>query len=235
MCRLCPTLLCTLLEIEIRSQPAASLAARGFVAREACVAAQRTPRLLCRRGTEVSCVAALFSSLARRHLASLLVPRSPPPRLSSRPSLAATSPVFSSLARRHLTCVLVPRSPPPHLSSRPSIAATSPVFSPLAAASPLFSPLAAASPVAASSHRRRFARLLPQAWPAAADTPCEEGCLPLHSACAAAPPEVIAEVAAASRYRPAICCAYTVNIRTWPPPAGAAPRSAAHTQLIFGP
>ena len=207
-----------------------SLGGRGFA---------RGSRLCCARsvcrGTEDA--ASLVSSRHRGLLCrgTLLVPRSPPPRLSSRPSLAATSPVFSSLARRHLTCVLVPRSPPPHLSSRPSIAATSPVFSPLAAASPLFSPLAAASPVAASSHRRRFARLLPQAWPAAADTPCEEGCLPLHSACAAAPPEVIAEVAAASRYRPAICCAYTVNIRTWPPPAGAAPRSAAHTQLIFGP
>ena len=122
MCRLCPTLLCTLLEIEIRSQPAASLAARGFVAREACVAAQRTPRLLCRRGTEVSCVAALFSSLARRHLACLLVPRSPPPHLCSRPSLAATSPVFSSLDRRHLTCVLVPRSPSPRPSSPTGLA-----------------------------------------------------------------------------------------------------------------
>ena len=187
-----------------------SRAARGFA---------RGSRLCCARsvcrGTEDA--ASLVSSRHRGLLCrgTLLVPRSPPPRLSSRPSLAATSPVFSSLARRHLTCVLVPRSPPPHLSSRPSIAATSPVFS--------------------SLDRLRLARLLPQAWPAAAATPCEEGCLPLHSACAAAPPEVIAEVAAASRYRPAICCAYTVNIRTWPPPAGAAPRSAAHTQLIFGP
>ena len=120
---------------------------------------------------------------------------------SFRPSLAATSPVF---ARRHLNCHLVPRSPPPQLSSRPSLAATSPVFSSLA--------------------RRRLAPLLPQAWPAAAATPCEEGCLPLHSACAAAPPEVIAEVAAASRCRPAICRSY--NIRAWPPPAGTAPRLA---------
>ena len=191
-----------------------SLGGRGFA---------RGSRLCCARsvcrGTEDA------ASLVSRHRGllcrgTLLLPRSPPPRLSSRPSLApphlssppslapphlssrpslaATSPVFSSLARRHLTCVLVPRSPPPHLSSRPSIAATSPVFS--------------------SLDRLRLARLLPQAWPAAAATPCEEGCLPLHSACAAAPPEVIAEVAAASRYRPAICRSYTVNIRTvtWP-------------------